>query len=236
MESHSVDVVLQSVGFTPGVLEPPLAKYKPQIVVLFTSEQSLADITIEHVGGPWKKHVNRMPEVITKIVKDPWTKDTVERYMIAFDEAVKEIQNHELVKNKQINWHVGTAGGTNLMAIASALSAFTHRFPVYGSLDSKFQPLEDTQNLAIEIELFSNLGPGHKALQKERSMKIMKYIAKNGPVIPQLIAEHLNCSKQNESAGRRPLTEACLIVKGKNGWNATHIGKMLLTFMSFEEE
>jgi len=55
-------------------------------------------------------------------------------------------------------------------------------------------------------------------------------------VIPQLIAEHLNCSKQNESAGRRPLTEACLIVKGKNGWNATHIGKMLLTFMSFEEE
>lgn len=236
MAVDEIDVVLQPVGRTPGVLEPPLAKYQPQFVVLFTSEQKYADMAIEHIEHSWKKHVHRTPEVIVKIVEDPWTADTVDRYMYAFDEAVKELENRESNKNKNINWHVGTAGGTNPMAIASALSAFTHRFSVFYSLDSAHNPKKDTKDLAIEIDLFTNLGPGFKALQKVRAMKIMKFIAKNGPVRTDAIIKHLQGTKQNESAGRKPLREACLIVEDENGWVATNLARSLLAMMDYEEE
>ena len=234
---EEIDVVLQPVGRTPGVLEPPLAKYKPQIVVLFTSEQSYADITIEHIEHSWRKHIRSLPEVIVKIVETPWTSDTVDRYMVEFDNAVKEIENMDIAKNKHINWHVGTAGGTNLMAIASALSAFTHRFSVYGSLDSAHYPSSNTEDLAIEIELFTNLGPGYKALQKTRSMKIMKFIAQNGPVFTSEIIKHLEGTKQNESMGRKPLVDSGLIIKTDGGqWVPTNVGKSLLAMMDYEEE
>ena len=89
---QTVDVVIQPIGRTPGVLEPPLAKYQPQIVVLITSHQEFADITIEHIEYKWRKHVRRVPHVIVKIVETPWTADAVDRYMTAFDEAVEEVQ------------------------------------------------------------------------------------------------------------------------------------------------
>lgn len=233
---EEIDVVLQPVGRTPGVLEPPLAKYKPQIVVLFTSEQSYADITIEHIEHSWRKHIRSLPEVIVKIVETPWTRDTVDRYMVEFDNAVKEIENMDIAKNKHINWHVGTAGGTNLMAIASALSAFTHRFSVYGSLDSAHYPSSNTEDLAIEIELFNNLGPGFKALQKKRGMKFMKFITRTGPVQTDEIIKFDKSSKQNVSAGLIPLRNANLIADTDFGWVATNVGKSLLALMDYEEE
>ena len=233
--AEEIDVVLQPVGRTPGVLEAPLAKYKPQIVVLFTSQQSYADITIEHIEHSWKLHTYRIPKVIVKIVEQPWTQDTVDRYMNAFDEAVSDIEEEH--KSATIKWHVGTAGGTNLMAIASALSAFTHRFSVYSSLDSAYNPkIEKTEDLAIEIELFNNLGPGFKALQKNRCMKIMKFIAENGPVQTDAIIKHLESTKQNESSGRKPLVDSGLIIKTGLGWVPTNVGKSLLALMDYEEE
>ncbi len=232
--AEEIDVVMQPVGRTPGVLEAPLAKYKPQIVVLFTSQQSYADITIQHIEHSWRIHTNRIPEVIVKIVEEPWTSDTVDRYMKVFDEAVLEIELE--FKSAKINWHVGTAGGTNLMAISSALSAFTHRFPVFSSLDSAHHPKLETKDLAIEIELFTNLGPGFKALQNSRSMKIMKLIHKEGPINPSTISFHLNCTKQNESKGRIPLVKSNLIMKTDSGWVPTNVGKSLLALMDYEEE
>jgi hypothetical protein len=232
-----VDVVLQPIGRTPGVLEPPLAKFKPQIVVLFTSHQDFADITIEHIEHKWRKHVRRVPHVIVKIVETPWTADAVDRYMTAFDEAVEDVKNHPEIQSSTINWHVGTAGGTNLMAIGSALSAFTHRFPVYGSLDSDHNPRAETHELAIEIDLFTNLGPGYKALTKPRSMRIMRFICEQGPVGTHAIIKHIEGSKQNESAGRKPLVNANLIRKNDDGkWVATNVGRSLMALMAFEEE
>ena len=239
MASHSVDIVLQPVGETPGVLKPPLAKYKPQIVVLFTSDQKYADITLEHIEFGWRKYIGRIPEIIVKVIENPWTSDTVDRYMVAFDEAVKEIESHDLVKNtpkEKVNWHVGTAGGTNLMAIASALSAFTHRFPVYYTENPDYNPKKSVEELAIEIDLFTNLGPGFKALHRTRSMKIMKIIAQHGPISPQGIRDRISTSKQNESAGRKPLADACLIINDGNGWVATNLGKSLLALLGYEEE
>ena len=69
MSRNIIDVVLQPMGRTPGVLEPPLAKYKPQIVVLITSHHEYADITIQHIEHTWRRHVGRLPHVIVKIVK-----------------------------------------------------------------------------------------------------------------------------------------------------------------------
>ena len=237
MAQNIVDIVLQPIGRTPGVLEPPLAKYKPQIVVLLTSNLDYAKVAIQHIEHSWRKHVSRTPHIIVKVVEKPWTSDAVDRYMTSFDEAVDEILSLDLVKNATTQWHVGTAGGTNLMAIGSALSAFTHRFPVYGSLDKAHNPTLQTEELAIDIDLFMNLGPGFKALQKPRSMKIMRYIIETGPVGSQDIIKFIDGSKQNESAGRKPLVDACLIVKNQHGkWVATNLGRSLMALMAFEEE
>ena len=104
---QTVDVVIQPIGRTPGVLEPPLAKYQPQIVVLITSHQEFADITIEHIEYKWRKHVRRVPHVIVKIVETPWTADAVDRYMTALDEAVEEVKNHPETqsRNQLACWH-----------------------------------------------------------------------------------------------------------------------------------
>jgi hypothetical protein len=123
------------------------------------------------------------------------------------------------------------------MAIGSALSAFTHRFPVYGSLDQAHNPTLQTDELAIDIDLFMNLGPGFKALQKPRTMRIMRFIRSNGPVGSSDIIKFIEGTKQNESAGRKPLVDACLIVKDEAGmWVATNLGRALMAMMAFEEE
>jgi len=123
------------------------------------------------------------------------------------------------------------------MAIGSALSAFTHRFPVYGSLDLAHNPTLQTDELAIEIDLFMNLGPGFKALQKPRTLRIMRYILSNGPVGSSDVIKFIEGTKQNESAGRKPLVDACLIVKDGNGlWVGTNLGRALMAMMAFEEE
>ena len=232
--AETIDVVIQPVGRTPGVLEPPLAKYKPQVIVIITSKDEFADDVIENIEKAWIKHTRRMPEVIVKILTEPWTADTVDRYMAVFDEAVEEIKKE--YKGKDINWHVGTAGGTNLMGIGSALSAFTHRFPVYYSTEGEKNPGVSIEDLCLEIPFFELLGPGFKALQKLRCRKIMKFIDTDGPVQPSEIAYHLNSTKQNESSGRKPLVDAGLILKTDLGWMPTNVGKSLLALMDYEEE
>ena len=232
--AETIDVVIQPVGRTPGVLEPPLAKYKPQVIVIITSKDEFADDVIENIEKAWIKHTRRMPEIIVKILTEPWTADTVDRYMAVFDEAVEDIKKE--YKGKDINWHVGTAGGTNLMGIGSALSAFTHRFPVYYSTEAEKNPGVSIDDLCLEIPFFGLLGPGFKALQKPRSMKIMKFIDTEGPVQPSTIAFHLNSSKQNESAGRKPLVGSGLIIETDLGWVSTNVGKSLLALMDYEEE
>ena len=235
MGLNDVVVVIQPLGATPEVLGPPLAKYRPDIIVLITSNQEYVDDFIKHFDAKWQKYVKN-PHMIVKIISDPWTSDSVDRFMVKFDEAVKEIEEMPETRGKNLNWHVGTAGGTNPMAIGAALSAFTHRFQVYYSQEKRHNLDKEDEDLAIDIDLFLNLGPGYKALQKERCMKIMKFIAKRGPVAPMAISEHFGFTKQNESAGRGPLVNACLITKTDNGeWVATNLAKALLAMMASEE-
>ena len=229
-----VDVVIQPIGRTPGVLEPPLAKFRPQVVVLITSREEFSNSVIENIKMNWIKHTARMPEIIVKVLIGPWTSDTVDRYMEIFDEVVAEISTK--YEGKTINWHVGTAGGTNLMGIGSALSAFTHRFSVYYSTEKDRNPGKKIEDLCIEIPFFRMLGPGFKALQKARGMKFMKFIASNGPVQNDAIIKFDESTKQNVSAGLKPLRGANLIQKTDLGWVATNVGKSLLALMDYEEE
>jgi hypothetical protein len=203
---------------------------------LFTSHASYAEVTQQHIEHTWRHHVRRLPTVLVKIVEEPWTADAVDRYMTAFRDAVEEVEQLPETQGAVIDWHVGTAGGTNLMAIGSALSAFTHRFPVYGSLDTAHNPGLRIEELAIEINLFMHLGPGFKALTKQRSMRIMQYICSEGPVSTEQIKQHLETSKQNESAGRKPLVDAGLILNIEDGWVATNVGRALMAMMAYEEE
>ena len=64
----------------------------------------------------------------------------------------------------------------------------------------------------------------------------MKFIAKSGPVQNDAIIKFDGTTKQNVSAGRKPLEDTNLIVKTGLGWVATNIGKSLLALMDYEEE
>ena len=67
-------------------------------------------------------------------------------------------------------------------------------------------------------------------------MKIMKFIAIKGPVQTDSIIKYLETTKQNESSGRKPLSDSGLIIKSESGWIATNVGKSLLALMDYEEE
>ena len=112
MGLNDITIVIQPLGSTPEVLGPPLAKYRPDIIVLITSDQSYVDLFYKHLNSGWQRYVKN-PYVIVRLVHTPWTSDSVDRFMVEFDEAVKEIEEMPETKGKNLYWHVGTAGGTN---------------------------------------------------------------------------------------------------------------------------
>ena len=226
MQLSEVDVLLQPLGGTPGVLEPPIASYKPQIIVLIAGKQEDIMLAKKHLDG-WGHHV-RNPKVIVKIVEEPWTESALVRYMKAFDEAVNEVKDE--AKDAKINWHVGVTGGTNFMAIASAFSAFTHRFPVYGSVDQKYNSDKSAQERLIEVELFMHLGPAFKELSnKPRSLKILQIIANNSiPSQAEILQHYGRGSTQNISKAVIQLRELGLVVETDTGIEVTGLAKLLL--------
>ena len=231
MSRDSIDVLLQPLGFTVDVIEAPLAKYQPEIIVLITNIPDSVKLVEGHIQNLWRKHVKNPPKIIVKHIDAPWREETVEEYMEAFNEAVEEVSRMEDAKGKDINWHVGTAGGTNLMGIASAMSAFTNRFSAfYTNPGSKYPLLADTPGeLVVELPLFSNLGPAFKALtSKPRTLKIMRYIFENGPVRVDAITKTLNGSPQNTSSGMKPLKVNLMITESSNGWISTTLGRTVL--------
>lgn len=226
MQLSEVDVLLQPLGETPGVLEPPIASYKPQIIVLIAGKQEDINLAKEHLEG-WANHV-RNPKIIEKIVQEPWTESTLVRYMKAFDEAVNEVE--DIAGDAKINWHVGVTGGTNFMAIASAFSAFTHRFPVYGSEDPKHTPKKTVPERLIEMELFMNLGPAFKELSKKsRSLEILQIIVNNSiPSQGEILEHYGRGSPQNISASVIRLRKLGLIIETDTGIEVTGLAKLLL--------
>ena len=237
MAPGSIDVVLQPIGEEVGVLAAPLAKYKPEIVVLITNMEDRPKLVKGHLENKWRGHVKNGPRVISKLIGEPWTERTVEEYMEAFNEAVIEVENSVEAKGKKINWHVGTAGGTNLMAIASAMSALSHRFPAFYSNPGKLYPhlAETPEELVVEIEMLTSVGPANAVLSKKpRSLRILRHISDSSgspdPVTQKLIAFHLGSTVQSVSAGMGPLQKHGLIIKhAVSEWKITTFGKLMLS-------
>ena len=232
MMASTIDVLLQPLGRTIDLVEAPLAKYQPEIIVLFTNMSGQVDLVEGHLKNNWRKYTKHPPLIITKHIGEPWRAETIAEYMHEFNEVVDEISSMDIAKGKDITWHVGTTGGTNLMGIAAALSAFTHRFPAFYTLPKeKYPEIADTPGeLVIELPLFSNLGPAFKALTKKpRTLKIMRFIVEKGPVNVHSITEMLEGTTQNTSAGMIPLKTHDLIVESEQGfWVPTILGRTLM--------
>jgi len=232
MPTNSIDVLMQPLGVAIEVIEAPLAKYQPEIIVLFTNLLDSVELVEGHIDNLWRKLTKNRPKIVVKHINDPWREETVQEYMEAFNEAIEEVSKLENVRGKKIEWHVGTAGGTNLMGIASAMSAFTHRFSAfYTNPKSKYPELADTPGeLVIELPMFANLGPAFKSLtSKPRSLKIMRFIARDGPVTVNAITMMLNSSPQSTSKGMMPLKSNALITESAMGyWVTTTFGRTVL--------
>lgn len=225
-------VIFQPLGRTPGVLESPIAKFKPDIIVVFTSMQSYADTAIGHVEKTWVNH-SRPAKVIVKIIEEPWNQDAVERYMKAFDEAVLEVS--KMAENKEIKSYVGTSGGTNLMAIASALSAFIHRYQVYSSLDGDYYAGKSASELAIELNLFTYLGPAYKYLVAgKQRLKILKYISEHPGTTNQSLQYPFNCSNAYVSKITKKFKDNNLVINTPSGFVLTNLAKLLLSQLTDE--
>ena len=237
MAPGSIDVVIQPIGDQVGVLEAPLAKYKPEIVVLITNKSKSIELVEGHLKNQWRNYVKNGPRVISKLIGEPWTERTVEEYMEAFNQAVIEVGKSVEAKGKAINWHVGTAGGTNLMAIASAMSAFTHRFPAFYANPGKLYPdlAETPEELVVEIEMLASVGPAFALLtKKKRSLDILRHISDSSdspdPVTQKSIAKTLDFTVQNISAGMTPLKKHGLIKQpAVREWEITTFGKLMLS-------
>ena len=239
MAPGSIDVVLQPLGKEVGVLEAPLAKYKPEIVVLITNMEKSIKLVEGHLKNQWRNTAGKhRPRVIPKLIGEPWTERTVEEYMEAFNQAVIEVEKSVEAKGKTINWHVGTAGGTNLMAIASAMSAFSHRFPAFYSNAGKQYPdlAETPEELVVEIQMLDSVGPAFVVLNKKpRSLRILRHISDSSdspvPVTQKSIAKMLDSTVQSASAGMAPLKKHGLISQTDTvrEWEITTFGKLMLT-------
>ena len=226
-------VIFQPLGRTPGVLEPPIAKFKPDVIVIFTSQQSYADTAIEHTQKTWVNH-SRPAEVIVKIIEEPWNQDAIERYMKAFDDAVLEVNKSN--GGKEIKRYVGTSGGTNLMAIASALSAFIYRYPVYSSLDAQHYAGKSAGELAIELKLFNNLGPAYKLLTGgENTLKILKYISEHPGTTNKSLEYPFDCSNQYVSRITKELKKCGLIISNSSCFTPTILAKLLLSQLTDDD-
>ena len=66
MAPDSIDVLLQPLGSTIEVIEAPLARYQPEIIVLLTNLPGLVERIEGHMNNAWRKHVKHKPRIIVK--------------------------------------------------------------------------------------------------------------------------------------------------------------------------
>ena len=81
MANDSIDVLLQPLGSAIDVVEAPLAKYQPEIIVLFTNMSEQVDLVVGHLKNNWRKYLKHTPKIITKHIGEPWRAETIAEYM-----------------------------------------------------------------------------------------------------------------------------------------------------------
>lgn len=233
VEKPPVHIVVSPLGTGIGVLKPPIARWHPQIIYAFTSMPEKVDEVNKHLEHSWKEFCgpNGPPTLETVEIKEPWRSETIQEMMSAFDEVYRKVTKEYSAYN--INWHIGIAGGTNLMPVAMALSASTYSLPVFYTLPAeRYAELVNTpRKLVLEIPVFEQLGPAVQMFKKMSakrevfkvidgfeqfiSVKDIAYEWKNGP---QAVYQHLPEMLKNG-----------VIEKNGSGYKTTTLGKLALS-------
>lgn len=233
VEKPPIHIVVSPLGTGIGVLKPPIARWHPQIIYAFTSMPEKVNEVNKHLEHSWKEFCgpNGPPTLKTVEIKKPYRVETIQEMMSAFDEVYHEVKNE--YSAYQINWHIGIAGGTNLMPVAMALSASTYSLPVFYTLPAERYPelVNTPRELVLEIPVFEQLGPAVQMFKKMPakrevfkvidgfeqfiSVKDIAYEWKKGT---QAVYQHL-----------RDMLDNGVIEKNVNGYRTTTLGKLALS-------
>jgi len=224
-----VNVILQPLGRTTAVLESPLAKYNPQIIVIFSNEdmRDYLKLAKEHIAATWSEYVHN-PKIIEIMIGSPYSEETIENYMSEFDNIISKIKKEQ--EANDVKFFVGTTGGTNLMGIASALCALAHGFPTYYTLPSEYYPNRKPQDLLMELNLFQHYGPAISMLRKKpRHKKCLELFAEYGPqgCTSGFIKTEMNVTREFQFT--TDLLKHGLIERIKAGeWKISQLGRLSL--------
>ena len=231
-------VIIQPLGREVDVLDAPLNAYMPDITVVITNLAESVDNAKEHLENKWRRIRTTL---IPKLIGEPWRAETIEEYMGAFNESVEEIRREH--PGRDIEWHVGTAGGTNLMGIASGMCAFTYSFPAYYSNKPGHYPqlAESPEELIVEIKILKNTGPAHKCMQSDSCKRTLLAIYEKklqtglGFLTQKDIAAELGNSAASMTSPMKRLVNTKLVEKKDGRFEVTILGKMMLSYYSLIE-
>ncbi len=236
--SDRLVVIIQPLGVEVDVLDAPLNAYRPDITVAITNLDSSVKNAEAHLMNKWRLIRTKL---IPKFIGDPWRAETIEEYMGAFNESVEEIRREN--PGRDIEWHVGTAGGTNLMGIASGMCAFTHRFPAYYSNKPGHYPelAERPAELLVEIPILKNTGPAHKCMKSDSCKKILLaiYEKKSQTGLGFLKKKEIGAERGVSAAAitnpMKRLTGSMLVDKKDGRYEVTTLGTTMLSYYSLIE-
>ena len=65
--TRRIDVLMQPIGKEIGVLEAPLAKYSPDMIVIFTNMVNQKDLIQRHLNHGWSRYVKNPKLVFVEI-------------------------------------------------------------------------------------------------------------------------------------------------------------------------
>ena len=228
-----VHILVTPLGSAVDIIEAPLDKWKPEIIYAFTSMMNSVDGVKENLRFAWNQHCGPQgpPAVRTVTIEKPWQTNTIENMMVAFDEMVEKTTDEFAQIGREIEWHVSITGGTNLMAIAMALSASTYLFPVYYTLPGDKHPelRSKPSQLVIDIPLFDQLGPAVRLFRKSSTkVDLFRFIFDSpDPLTVERIAKEMDKSPQAIYAQITPLIGCGILEKKKNStYHSTTVGKL----------
>ena len=229
--SRTVRILVTPLGNSIGILKPPIAKWQPDVIFAFTSMSDSISMVEDHLRNSWSRFcgANGLPDIRGVFIDEPWQATTIQDMMEAFDRVVSQVED-EFCGN-DVEWHVGIAGGTNLMPVALSFSASTYSYPVYYVLpEDRYPKLVNTpEKLVLEIPVFELLGPGVQYFTKSpTASKVFSIMnSKGGPITVDALAQARNVSDKATYPYTSKMMELGLIAKvGNDGYETTTVGRL----------
>ena len=227
-----VHILVSSLGVAVDHIKPPLDKWNPEIIYVFTSMDSAVDLVKENIRYAWAQNCgpSGAPDIRVVTINEPWRQETIQQMMTEFDAMVEHTIDEFSGTGRKLEWHVGITGGTNLMVVGMALSASTHLFPVYYCVPGDKHPeLRTTpRELVVDIPMFEQLGPAVRMFSKSRARaELFDYINQKEKALVDGMAKELNKTPQAIYAQLIHLTTLGLVTKTDgNSYSTSSIGRL----------